>query len=83
MLQGLPVVASAVGEQAAYGADGAARLLPAAATPAAFAAAVDDVLKHPEEQLALGAAARRRLLQRYSWTSLGQELFDFYAKLLG
>ena len=83
MLQGLPVVASAVGEQAAYGADGAARLLPAAATPAAFAAAVDDVLQHPEEQLALAAAARKRLVQGYAWTHLGQQLFDFYAKLLG
>ena len=82
LLQGLPVVASAVGEQAAYGADGAARLLPATATPAEFAAAVDEVLEHPEEQIALGAAARRRLLQRYSWTTLGEQLFAFYAKML-
>ena len=59
LLQGVPVVASAVGEQAAYGADGAARLIPAAAAPAEFAAAVDEVLRHPEEQITLGAAARR------------------------
>ncbi len=82
LLQGLPVVASAVGEQAAYGADGAARLVPPAATPAEFAAAVAAVLQHPEEQLALGAAARQRLLTRYSWTGLGQALFDFYTKML-
>lgn len=83
LLQGLPVVASAVGEQSAYGADGAAHLLPATATPAEFAAAVDEVLEHPEEQIALGAAARRRLVERYSWTHLGQQLFDFYTKVLG
>jgi glycosyltransferase involved in cell wall biosynthesis len=80
LLQGLPVVASAVGEQAAYGAGGAARLLPAAATPVEFAATVDEVLQHPREQIALGTAARRRLIERYSWTSLGQELFNFYTK---
>ncbi len=33
LLQGVPVVASAVGEQRAYGADGAARLVAAHATP--------------------------------------------------
>ena len=82
LLQGLPVVASAVGEQAAYGADGAARLLAPGATPAQFAAAVDEVLQQPNEQLALGAAARQRLVQRYAWTSLGQELLDFYTKIL-
>jgi glycosyltransferase involved in cell wall biosynthesis len=82
LLQGLPVVASAVGEQAAYGADGAARLLAPGATTAQFAAAVDEVLQHPEEQLALGAAARSRLMQRYSWISLGQQLLDFYTKIL-
>ena len=82
LLQGLPVVASAVGEQAAYGAYGAARLLPASSTPAAFAAAVDEVLQRPSEQVALGAAARTRLVERYSWGRLGQELFDFYTKTL-
>jgi len=82
LLQGIPVVASAVGEQAAYGADGAARLVPAAASPAEFAAAVDDVLRHPAQQLALAAGARARLLSRYAWDKLGTELAEFYTKLL-
>ncbi len=82
LLQGVPVVASAVGEQAAYGADGAARLIPPDTAPAEFAAAVDEVLRHPEEQITLGAAARTHLVQRYSWTNLAQELDDFYTKLL-
>jgi hypothetical protein len=33
LLSGVPVVASAVGEQAAYGAEGAANLVPAGALP--------------------------------------------------
>jgi glycosyltransferase involved in cell wall biosynthesis len=83
LLQGVPVVASAVGEQAAYGADGAARLVPPNASPAEFAAAVDQVLRQPAAQLALAATARARLLQRYDWATLAQRLLDFYARLPG
>jgi glycosyltransferase involved in cell wall biosynthesis len=82
LLQGVPVVASAVGEQAAYGADGAARLIASDAQPAEFAAAVDAVLRHCDQQVTLGTAARERLEQRYSWATLGQELVDFYTKVL-
>lgn len=78
LLQGVPVVASAVGEQAAYGADGAARLLAPGASPQAFAAAVDAVLQQPQAQLALAHAAQARLLQRYHWAKLGAVLDEFY-----
>jgi glycosyltransferase involved in cell wall biosynthesis len=81
LLQGVPVVASAVGEQAAYGADGAARLVPPTAGPAEFAAAVDAVLRQPEAQLAMANAARARLLQRYDWARLAGTLEEFYAQL--
>jgi len=83
LLQGVPVVASAVGEQAAYGADGAARLVPAAASPAEFATAVAAVLQNPQAQTTLGANARARLIERYDWTRLGQQLSDFYTNILG
>lgn len=82
LLQGIPVVASAVGEQAAYGAEGAARLVSPSASPAEFAAAVDDVLRHPERQSALASAAQSRLLERYAWSKLGQELAEFYTKFV-
>lgn len=82
LLQGVPVVASAVGEQTAYGAGGAARLVAPDVSPAEFAAAVDEVLRQPEQQISLGAAARERLVQRYAWTRLTEELNDFYTKLL-
>ena len=76
---GLPVVASAVGEQVSYGGDGAARLVAADASPADFAQAVADLLAEPGDRVALAAQARRRMAERYSWEILGRRLHDFYA----
>lgn len=81
LLHGVPVIASAVGEQAAYGAEGAARLVPADATPEEFAAAVAEVLHSPGDQAALGQAAHDRLLTYYSWARLGAQLEQFYRTL--
>ncbi len=81
LLAGLPVVASAVGEQAAYGAEGAARLVPAGAPPHAFAEAVAAVLRNSAEQAALSRAAHARLLQRYDWALLGAQLDTFYGQI--
>jgi len=78
LLAGVPVIASAVGEQAAYGAEGAARLVSAAATPEAFAAAVGEVLSAPAQQHTLSESARQRLLARYDWRQLGATLHEFY-----
>jgi glycosyltransferase involved in cell wall biosynthesis len=83
LLEGVPVVASAVGEQANYGADGAACLVPAGSAPEIFAGVVAQVLADPQAQVALGAAARHRLVQRYDWRRLGGELADHYAKIMG
>ena len=83
LLHGVPVVASAVGEQAAYGAAGAARLVPAAATPAEFAEAVSQVLGAPIDRSQMRLAARQRLRQHYEWADLGWRLNDFYTKILG
>ncbi|MCB0041490.1 MAG: glycosyltransferase, partial [Caldilinea sp.] len=81
LLAGMPVVASAVGEQAAYGAAGAARLVPAGATPSAFAAEVATVLAAPAEQAALSRQAHARLLQRYDWALLAAQLDTFYRQI--
>jgi len=81
LLSGVPVVASAVGEQAAYGAEGAAQLVPAGAPPEEFAATVAAVLAAPSTQTALGATARRRLLERYNWPALGSRLHTFYTQV--
>ena len=82
LLEGVPVIASAVGEQARYGADGAAALVPADAEPAAFAAPVLDVLSQRAEQTRLAGRARNWLLSRYSWETLGGELLEFYRQVL-
>lgn len=82
LLDGVPVIASAVGEQARYGADGAARLVPAEASPADFAAAVVDVLAQSGQQAQLAQRARSWLLSRYSWQRLGDELLGFYGQVL-
>lgn len=78
LLAGVPVVASAVGEQTHYGAAGAAHLVPATASPGEFAAAVAAVLRDPSGQAALAAAARTHLLETYAWAGLGRRLADFY-----
>lgn len=83
LLHGVPVVASAVGEQAFYGAAGAAHLLPADATPAAFAAAVAQVLADPVKQAALRQQGRQRLLDDYDWAKLGARLEQFYGQVIG
>ena len=82
LLEGVPVIASNVGEQARYGADGAARLVPAEANPEAFAQAVLEVLSTRKEQSRLVQRARNWLLSRYDWSLLGDELLAFYRTLL-
>jgi len=78
LLNGVPVVASAVGEQAAYGAHDAATLLPPTATPAEFAQAVHQLLQDPAQRVAMIAQARQHLFKHYQWRMLGQTLTTFY-----
>lgn len=78
LLRGIPVVASAVGEQQYYGAEGAAELVAADATPAEFAAAVLQVLADPQQRQQQQARAQQRLLQTYQWAKLGKDLGAFY-----
>lgn len=82
LLHALPVIASDVGEQANYGADGAARLVPADATPGEFAHAVAEVIHNPTQHATLRTQATKRLLTRYAWPHLTQQLIDFYTSLL-
>ncbi|MCL4859069.1 MAG: glycosyltransferase family 4 protein [Caldilineaceae bacterium] len=79
LLHGVPVVAAAVGEQAHYGAAGAARLVGADATPADFAQAVAALLDDRAAQAAMIEQARRRLRAEYAWPALAAKLTCFYA----
>lgn len=82
LLHGVPVIASSVGEQTNYGADGAAQLVPPSATAAEFARAVVEVIRSPSQHDTLRTQATERLLTRYAWSHLTQQLLDFYASLL-
>ena len=79
---GVPVVASDVGEQAAYGAGNAARLLPPSATPAQFAHAVVGVLKSQACRQSLGQAAAARMDAEYKWSKLALRLERLYWQVL-
>jgi glycosyltransferase involved in cell wall biosynthesis len=82
LLAGVPVVASAVGEQATYGASGAAHLVAAEASPEEFADALCQLLADPARQVALSSWGHRHLLAQYSWPTLGNRLHSFYLQLL-
>ncbi|MCB0064463.1 MAG: glycosyltransferase family 4 protein [Caldilineaceae bacterium] len=80
LLRGVPVVASAVGEQQTYGAGGAAELVAADAPPETFARVVADVLEAPQKRLTQQHRARQRLLQMYNWGKLTDQLSAFYCQ---
>jgi glycosyltransferase involved in cell wall biosynthesis len=81
LLHGVPVVASAIGEQANYGADGAARLVAADASPEAFAAVVVQMLQDPSAQADAILHAYTHLQKNYQWADLGRRLSTFYDAL--
>jgi glycosyltransferase involved in cell wall biosynthesis len=67
---GLPVVANAVGQNAEYIADGESGLLVPPADDAAFADAVLRLLADAGLRSRLGAAAARRMRERFDWQHL-------------
>jgi glycosyltransferase involved in cell wall biosynthesis len=78
---GVPAIASAVGEQAGYGAGGAAHVTSPDSTPAEFAHAVAEVLKSEEYRRHLGQTATARMDSEYAWPSLAKQLDQFYRLL--
>lgn len=64
MAMGKPVIAS---PEAIAGIAAPAEAAIVSATPAAMAAAIDDLLKNEEKRSAIGAAARRHVLEHYQW----------------
>ena len=82
LLNGVPVVASAVGEQTQYGGEGAARLVPAEAAPAEFAGATAALLGDASARNKMVNQARAHLAARYQWRDLAGALAEFYAQTL-
>ena len=75
---GLPVVADAVGQNAEYILDGESGLLVEPEDDAAFAAAVTRLLKDADLRARLGAAAVRRMRERFAWDNLVEEIERAY-----
>ena len=82
LLHGVPVIASAVGEQVSYGAEGAATFVPADATPTEFAQVVASVIHTPTDNVQTRDDATANLLTRYAWSRLTATLPAFYESLL-
>ena len=77
MAAGLPIVAYAVGELPATLGDAAHLVAPGDAD--AFAAAVVNLLAHPDRGRQLGAAARARVQARFTWSHLADVAVAAYA----
>ncbi len=78
MAAGLPIVAYAVGDLPATLGDAGVLVPPG--DEVAFAMSVVALLSDPERACRLGAAARARVLERFTWARLGDVALAAYAK---
>lgn len=79
MAQGKAIVATTVGAEGVEGEDGTHFLL--RDQPRAFADTIIELLRDPARRQALGAAARARAVERYSWPILANRLAGHYARV--
>ncbi len=83
MAAGTPVVASdAASLPEVVGRDGSCGLLVAPGDVPGFAAAITRLLDHPAERHRLGAAARARAVERFSWTATAEATVAVYRDAL-
>ena len=82
MAAGLPVVASAVGGLLDLIEDGRTGVLVPADDPAALALEVQRLLDQPARAIALGGAARREVLRRYSFDRMVAAFEELYLEAL-
>ena len=80
MACGLPVVATDGGALPEIVGD--AGVVVPAADASALANAIAELLEDPERRLALGAEARERILERFSWTVCAREMVDYYRAVI-
>jgi glycosyltransferase involved in cell wall biosynthesis len=78
---GTPVVSTTIGAQGLNLVNGTHLLL--ADKPAAFSAALVNMLTDPALREALVEAGRARVLEKLTWRQLGRELSDYYTALRG
>jgi len=78
LASGLPVVADAVGQASEYILDRQSGLLVASGDNAAFAGAILRLLADPDLRAQVGAAAARRMQERFTWAKLVEEVERAY-----
>jgi D-inositol-3-phosphate glycosyltransferase len=78
----VPVIAAAVGGLIDSVVDQVTGLHVPPRDPAAIAAAVEQILDHPQESSALGRAGRRRVRTLYSWDRVASETARVYADVV-
>lgn len=79
---GVPAVGSRVGGVPETIEDGVTGVLVPPGDPAALASAVGALLDHPERRASLGRAARERVRERFSWSTLARQVAAVYRRLL-
>jgi glycosyltransferase involved in cell wall biosynthesis len=82
MATGLPVVATRVGGLPEIVVDGVNGLLVPAGDAPALGAAIERLLADPELARRMGAAGRRRAVERYSWDVVAEEALGHYRRLI-
>lgn len=82
MASGVPVVASRVGGLASTVVDGRTGYLIAWRCPEPFAEKFDLLFANEELRRALGAAARRRMEESYSWAGVAESIAALYEELI-
>jgi len=82
MASGTPVVASRVGGLQFTVTHEETGLLAPPKDNAAFAAAIDRILKHPDWRDRLGQSARRRVADHFSWDGVARQLDQLYGEVI-
>lgn len=82
MACGAPVVATAAGALPEVMRVGAGGVLVPPGDPAALAEGILDLLASPETRIALGARARARIIETFSWPRVAQATLAVYVELL-
>lgn len=80
---GLPVVASRnSGFQLIMQHEKQGLMVDDADDAAGFASAIEHLLDHPEEMHPMGRAGRQTALERFSWSTVGRQIEDYYAEVI-
>lgn len=81
MAQGKPIVSTSIGAEGLDLKDGEDVVI--ANTETELATSIVELLENPELVERIGKNARRTVEDKYSWASIGADLYDFYARLTG